>query len=255
MSNLTEKFQNIWLSIIGLHESVYQDSLSKEESFSMQEEKLLDAQKLIEEGANINEPFYNERESMYDTPLGCVCSSYYYTETTYMNNNFLDNMIYFLFSNDVVPDKGSISHCFRDFKLLEEILKRANDEDVKFKYSSNILYLEIYTGFPTVKLDEFIPYELSYVNKEERSIYFKNYYYLPIEVILLDYATERGSAIINREGRKNIIRLLKKQGSPDPSLERIDIMFSLMSEKETWELEMNNIRERFKEAYNFYINI
>lgn len=252
MSNITEKFQNIWLSIIRLHESVYQESLSKEESFSIQEEKLLNSQKLIEEGADINEAFYYERDKY--TPLMHVLSAYYYTNTNYMNNDFLDNMIYFLFQNDVVTDKVSIKFCIRNLKLLEEILKRSNDQDIKFNYSSNILYLEIITGFNAVKLDEFMSYEFSYVNKEENCIYFKNYDYLPIEVALLDYATERGSAIINLEGRKDIIRLLKKQGSPEPCLERINLMFSLMEEKENSET-MNNIKERFKDSYEFYINI
>jgi len=257
MSNLTEKFHDIWLSIIVLHEAVFQETLSKEESFLIQEEKLSEAQKLIEEGADINEPFYNERES--NTPLGNVLSAYYYTDTKYMNNDFLDNMIYFLFSNDVVTDKNSITtcvSCIRDMKLLEELLKRANDDDIKLNYNNNnILYLETIIGFSNVKLDDFIQYEFSYVNKEENVIYFKNYYYLPIEVTLLDYATEKGSAIITKQERQEIIRLFKKKGSPNPSIERINTMFLLMEEKETWASNMNDIRERFKEAYDFYINI
>lgn len=265
ITNTTEKFQNIWLSIIGLYESVCQESLSKEESFSIQEEKFLEAQKLIKEGADINEPFYNETENNYIrhiyikyTPLWHVLCAYHYTATTYMNNDFLDNMIYFLFQNDVVTDKASIKSCEssnRDFKLLEEILKRANDEDIMLKYTPHIKYLEIITGFNNVKLDEFIPYEFSYINKENRCIYFKDYNYLPIEVTFLDYATEKGSAIIDTQGRKDIINLLKKQGSPDPSLERINMMFSLMEQNEPYRSNMDNIKERFKEAYEFYINL
>lgn len=252
--SITEKFQNIWTSIIGLH-----DCLSREESFSIQEEKLLDAQNLIEEGADINKPFYDERENMIVkyTPLRHVLTSYYYTHTTYMNNDFLDNMVYFLFQNDVVADKSSINFCIRDLKLLEEILKRANDEDIILNYSSNILYLEIITGFNNVKLYESIPYKFSYINKEDMCIYIKNYDYLPIEVTLLDYATEKGSAIIDIQGRKDIISLLKKQGSPVPSLEIIDTMVSFMEQKDTYytKEKIDNIRERFKEAYEFYINL
>lgn len=256
MSNPTENFQNIWLSIIRLYESVWQkSSLEIENAFSVQKEKFLEAEKMIEEGADINEPFYDEKESLYDkyTPLGHVMSLYYYTYTTYMNNDFLDNMIYFLFSHDLITDKESIKSCYGDLKLLEEILKRANDEDIKFKYSTNIKYLEIITSFPTVKLDEFISYEFSYVN--ENIIYFQNYDYLPIEVVMLDYATSRGSKITNDEERKDVIHLFKKQGSPFPSLERIDIMFSLMEEKYTWKSSMDNIRKRFKEVYDFYITL
>lgn len=246
----TEKFQNIWKYITRL-----QDSVSREDAFIIQEEKFQEAEKLISEGADINESFYDEIDYENNTALYYVLVEYYYAQTQYMNDEFLDNMIYFLFSKDIVIDKRSIKLCFRDTKLLDDLLKRANDIDIKFEYSSNPLFLEIITGFPSVKLDEFIPYEFSYVNKEEQGIYFKNYYYLPIEVVMLDYTTERGSAITTDDNRRDIIRILKRNGSPSPSLERIEIMFSLMSSKNTWQSKIDNIRKRFEESYDYWLNI
>lgn len=255
MENPTEKFQNIWLYIMRLPES---ESLSKEEVLDIQNEKLYEAKKLIEYGADINEPFYEDREEEDEkyTPLYLIVSEYSYSRTEFMKNDFLDNMIYFLFDNDVVSDQESIKLCIysENPKLLYEILQRSND-DFDFKIFNHIPYkpliLEIILGFKSFRLDEFISYEFSYC--EQNDIHFEIYEYLPIEVLMLDYATERGSAITTDDKRRDIFNILKIQGSPLPSLERINMMFSLMSDKRTWISRMDKIQKRFEQIYEYFI--
>ena len=102
---------------------------------------------------------------------------YYYSGTKYMNNEFLDEILSFLFSKNVVIDKNSInlSNDDRDPKLFEEFLMRSDEDNVQFEYKTRSLLLEIMIGFPSVRLDECIPYEFSYTSKEDNCIYFENY--------------------------------------------------------------------------------
>ena len=273
MANPTEKFQNIWIFIFDLSFSE-EESISKQEALSIQEEKFKDLEKLIDDGADINEPFYNNKndpfyavdeEDMMElygkyTPLSYVLLAYYCSRTQYMGNDFLDNMVSFLFTNDVVIDEQSIKSCLccnEDSKLLYEILQRSNDIKLLRFSNCDSLLLEIFIGFSNTILDEFMQYEFSYVDSE--CIYFQNYDFLPIEVVILDYCTERGLAFKNEsnrkhieEKRKDVIRLFKINGSPPPSLERIDKILSIMSEKNTWKSMIQNIRQKFIDVYEYY---
>lgn len=239
----TQKFQVLWMSLIRESETE-----EKEEKYN----KLKEAEILIYDGADINKPFGDDgedREEFFGTPLYYLLGEYYYSGTKYMNNEYLDEIMSFLFSKNVIVDKNSISFSMRDPKLLEELLMRA--DDVKFEYRMNSLCLETIMGFPSVRLDEFISYEFSYVSKEDDCIYFRNYPYLPIECVLLDYSTERGSAITTDDERRYIIRILKRQGSPSPCRERLDIIFSVMEEKNTTYYN-DCAKQRFQEAIDYW---
>ena len=249
----TEKFQTLWMSLI-------RDTEEKEEKYNKLQESLREVERLIDDGADINKPFGDDgeyREKYFRTPLYYLTWEYYYSGTKYMNNEFLDEILSFLFSKNVVIDKNSINSSYRDTKLFEEFLMRADEDNVQFQYKTCSLLLEIMIGFPSVRLDECIPYEFSYISNEDDCIYFENYPYLPIECVLLDYSTERVSAITTDDARRDIIRILKRQGSPSPCRERINIMFYKMEEKnlawQSFPTEKNDrVKERFQEAIDYW---
>jgi hypothetical protein len=248
----TEKFQTLWMSLI--RDIRDTEEKEKEEKLQKLQESLKDVERLIDDGADINKPFGDDgeyREKYFRTPLYYLMEEYYYSGTKYMNNEFLDEILSFLFSKNVVIDKNSInlSNDDRDPKLFEEFLMRADEDNVQFEYKTRSLLLEIMIGFPSVRLDECIPYEFSYASKEDNCIYAENYPYLPIECVLLDYARERGSAITTDVERRDIIRILKRQGSPSPCREKINIMFYKMEEKNKYN---DSVKERFQEAIDYW---
>ena len=250
----TEKFQTLWMSLIRYIRDT-EEKEEKEEKYNKLQESLREVERLIDDGADINKPFGDDgeyREKYFRTPLYYLMEEYYYSGTKYMNSEFLDEILSFLFSKNVVIDKNSIilSNDDRDPKLFEEFLMRS-DDNVQFEYKTRSLLLEIMIGFPSVRLDECIPYEFSYTSKEDNCLYFENYPYLPIERVLLDYATERGLAITTDDERRDIIRILKRQGSPSPCRERINIMFYKMEEKKDRDYN-DRVKERFQEAIDYW---
>ena len=134
----TEKFQTLWMSLI-------RDTEEKEEKYNKLQESLREVERLIDDGADINKPFGDDgeyREKYFRTPLYYLMEEYYYSGTKYMNNEFLDEILSFLFSKNVVIDKNSINSSYRDTKLFEEFLMRS-DDNVQFEYKTRSLLLEI----------------------------------------------------------------------------------------------------------------
>lgn len=254
----TEKFQTLFMKILDEYvmKIILNEENKEEKDQQEQNEFIEELKRLVEKGANINKEFYVEFDYTMMSPLDFLISRYYYAGIKYMDSqaNFFDEVLSFLFSKDVMIDKKSIQSSFRDLKMFEELLKRANDEDIVFELSTNPSYLEIITGFP-IRLDNCISYEFSYVNKEEQSIYYKKYQYLPIECVLLDYATERGSAITTDEKRKEVISILKKQGSPFPNMDKINLMLKKMIDANALYSTKEKSEERLKESYDYFVSV
>jgi hypothetical protein len=245
----TKNFCDIWIDMIKDGRNCTQELTIKE--LEIQEEKFKKAKFFIEQGADINAyGYFTDYEKC--TAILCIIDQYYIRDTNYMNDEFLDNMLSFLFENNVIADEESIiftGSSIRDIKLFEELLKRT--DKLEFRYSMNFIFLEIILGFNIVKLDKFISYEFSYVNDDD-AINFKNYDYLPIECVLLDYSTERGLKIITDDGRKQIITLLKRYGSPNPCLSRLETMICMHEDKEKNKEKKEKLRKRFEECYNYW---
>jgi len=155
----TCEFQNIWKELLNLYMPKNKDNI---DLIYYQKEKLLEAKVFIEKGADINKSFdgyvsrnyTNYKEKKY-TPLHYLVKEYFYSGTEYMNNEFLDNMLSFLFSQDVYIDHPSLdfSANFYDLKLFEEFLKRSDSEYIIFDYSKSLLFDEVINGFPNVYAD------------------------------------------------------------------------------------------------------
>lgn len=157
----TFEFQNIWKELLNLYIVKDKDNLSL---ISYQEKKLLEAKILVEKGADINKTFSGYTSRYYQnyveknyTPLYYLVQEYFYSRTQYMNNEFLDNMLSFLFSQDVDIDRPTLdfSANFYELKLFEELLKRSDLEDIVFDYSKSNLFDEVINGFPNVSVDEY----------------------------------------------------------------------------------------------------
>jgi hypothetical protein len=211
--NLNEKFMTLWISIF------------EENNYKL---KLEEAERLIEDGADINKP-----RGEFGTPLYYVVMGYCCSRNTYMNNEFLDELLFFLFSKNVFIDKESIRISMRDPKLLSELLMRVDDIDtvfssIDFQYIKNSLCLETIIGFSAIKLDEYVSY------------YFSKYYYsfLLIECVLLDYC-------LGIDERRDVIRILKKHGSPSPSRDRLNII-------EKKNENDNRFKKRFQEIIKYW---
>lgn len=223
MTNPTINFQNIWLEILRSRDI-----------------NLLDKAKiLIEEGANINIAFGGYLRSIgNNTPLYYLLVEYFRNNTSYLNDDILDDLLCFLFENNVMPDKESIRFCIRDAKLLEELLKRS--EYTEFMYTLNPLSLETILGFS--KLDISITYNFSYVSKN--CIHSLIEYLLPIESIILDFVIKKG--LITENEKKDIIKILKRNDSPCPCLEKLNkIIFGI-------EIDRDENNKKLEEYYNYY---
>jgi hypothetical protein len=253
----TEEFQLIWFTILK----------DQEKNLEKLEEDFKELEKLIDQGADINHEMCDE-DGELKTPLLYLIEEYYYSNTSYMNDEYLDELLSFLFSKDVVIDDSSFYYsCRVSVKLYEELLKRSYDNDeeknIEINMSSNPLCLEIATGFPNIRLDRDIPYIFSYFSKEEERLVSEEYRYLPIECVILDYVIERGSKITTDDKRKEIIKILKRQGSPNPDVENINIILDRINHSGSRYFTLNlkdpkvkeNRIDRFKEIYDYFISI
>jgi hypothetical protein len=222
-TNPTVNFQIIWTEIL-----------------SSRDINLLDKAKiLIEEGANINISYGGYLRSIRsNTPLYYLLLEYFRNNTYYLNDDILDDLLWFLFENNVMPDENSLRFCInRDTKLLEELSKRS--EYNEFIYTLNPLSLETILGFS--RLDTSISYNFSYLREDNYINYIK--YLLPIECIFLDFIIKKG---LTTEGeRKDIIHILKRNDSPSPCIDKLNKIIS--------EVDINpENNKKLEEYYNYY---
>lgn len=227
MKNPTINFQNIWIEILSSRDVNLLDNLDK-------------AKILIEEGADINSAFGGYLRSIRNnTPLYYLLVEYFRYNTYYLNDVILDDLLCFLFENNVMPDKESIRFCIRDTKLLEELLKRSDYNE--FMYTLNPLSLETILGFTT--LDVSITYNFSYISKDN-CIHSIREYLLPIECIILDFIIKKG--LTTESERTDIIHILKRNDSPSPSMEKLNKIISVI------EMDSNENNKKLEEYYNYY---
>lgn len=231
MTSPTEKFQKLWMRLLWE---------KPDESF---DSKLEELQELADEGADLSFPLESDSSWEPQTALYYLMFVYggaYYT----LNTEQCDQLLHFLLLNGVIPNQQDIARATVKPKVLEQLLYFAREEDIRlYEYNGNPLCLEVLVGFPSVRLDQESCYEINYTRKNT-GMYVKLFSCLPIEKCLMDYATYFGVAITTIEERREVLRILKKNGSPSPRIGLMKEMLDLIDEKET--------RKRFLEAYDYW---
>jgi hypothetical protein len=218
----TRQFQQFWISL--LHEE-------SDDSFDIK------LQQFVDDGADINFPFESEDFWEPHTPL-------YYLLASDCSLSRRDELLRFLLYNGVVPTEADIKRSIRQPKVLEQILYLAREEDIHlYNYHNKPLCLEVLLGFPSVTLDQESPYELTY-SVDKAGIYYRIFNCLPIEQCLMDYARDFGSAVTTTEERQEVLRIMKKNGTPYPRIGLLKEMLDLVNDEE--------VRTRFREAYEYW---
>jgi len=119
----------------------------------------------------------------------------------------------------------AIINCFsyRDFpssfKVLEELLKKYDGEKIPFSLRSKT-YNEILMGYGHLDLESLVECSTSKVESGIGILFTKNTV-LPIENAIITYALGNGSSVFKEGDLKYIVKILKRYGSPDPSMNRI----------------------------------
>jgi hypothetical protein len=236
----TEKFQNIWNSILS------EDTIMESDMFTL-EKNLHIINSLIDNGADINQEYLTNNHffNKNTTPLLTLL----YTYDEYRNyTSYMDEILYFLLSKEVIIDHRSIIYCINSelYKILEDLLKRVNDntiiENIRRFYNDDIgfglsdpLLLEILIGFSIIDVDDNFQFTVSFV--ENNKILKMDYNCLPIEYLFIVYA---------KGGRKHILKekisILKKYGK-SPSFKKIDLIIE----------EIKNDDEKYRKIIDKYL--
>lgn len=188
---------------------------------------------LINKGVDINVKYGSS------TPLRSLLS-YHLSNQEYKEYTY--EILDFLFSKNVIPDEDSIYYLMKmkNYKVLEEILKRCDDTFDIFDYNyispvfSDPLLIELLIGFNAIDIDKY-----DYVNC------------IPIESEIINYALYNDEDY--RNYRKDVIHILKRNGSLEPSFNKMNnIIIKFENSKDEKEGEM--LRNKFVEAYEYYIS-
>jgi hypothetical protein len=112
-------------------------------------------------------------------------------------------------------------------KAVDELLKRYEGDTLPFVKGP---FLEMVLGYGYVNLEEFVDISISKFDMQTRTVYSTDYKILPIEDVMITYSLWRGCAYMSgipviEEDLESMIKLLKKYGSPEPSLERMNPAF------------------------------
>lgn len=106
------------------------------------------------------------------------------------------------------------------FKALEELLKKYEGEKIPFSLSSKT-YNEILIGYGHLDLESLVECSISKVETGFGIIFRKNTV-LPIENAIITYSLNGSNdSFFNNGDLKYIVKILKRYGSPDPSMNRI----------------------------------
>jgi len=192
---------------------------------------------LINKGVNINVKYgpSTPLRSLLSYHLSPRLSHHEYKEYT---SEILD----FLLSKNVIPDEDSIYYLMKmkNYKILEEILKRCDTTFDIFDYNSispvfnDPLLIELLVGFNAIDVNKY-----DYINC------------ISIESEIINYALYNDQDY--RNYRKDVIRILKKNGSLQPSFNKMNnIIIKFENSKDEKEREI--LRNKFIEAYEYYIS-
>lgn len=228
MSSCTKNFQKFWIDNV----------LSEKIHYHYNESFYKEIDRFIEEGADINSII----ESEMTTPL--------YNLLVHIHNNDKYEIVYYLLSKNVAIDIDSLMFCIyeKKYKLLEDLLIRCDDsiiESIKFSVLFNTSCLEILLGFNRIDI-ETVNFKFGYMKNDR--ILIIDYQVYPIESLLLDYSVEHYHKSFKDELR-NKVYILKKNGSPDVCLEKINyILVDISKKSETFDKKYRN---KFKKIYNY----
>jgi len=230
----TEEFQRFFKKLLNKENITFQDFQDFDK-----------IEKLIEEGANINEEITNDY--VKGTPLyHSICK-------------LKEELVYFLISKDVFPDVCSIRKCcILDLHLLEELLKRFNfNKFINYDYVyilSDAKILEVFLGF--IKFENTISYNFSYI--KNGNFYNAKYDFFAIEYVIISYITGRDGIgnidNVNKNNKKEIISMLKKQGHI-VSHQKINEFISTYCDYENNEKAKKCFLDRFYYIYKYWSDL
>jgi hypothetical protein len=237
MAGYTQEFQEIWSELILGDQNL--------------NEKFDEIDKLIEKGADINSPFFNDLEG---TALSQIIYELHYCSD--LKKEYFLEMVYYILSKDSMSaDSDCVFWCLssKNYKLLEDILKKF-DGQIPFQQYQSPDSLEIMLGYSCLDIYTKVNYHLTY--KKDDGIWGKTFLILPIDVLFMNlilYFTGRGNSVQSEEQIKYSIFLLKRYGSPEPSFSNIykiiqdDELFNDFNDK-----KKEIAYKKFQQAMKFY---